>query len=746
MSSNKPTAAAQTTVRGDQRARPPLPSRMVNTPNRPRQPNTLDGYVVPPVYTGPTPPSRSGPSLVAHKAPVNRNATPAKHANTPLSVAAKTGRPQGGSSSRSDAASPRVRFAQGSHPTTSARINPSSSSQGPRRQPDAPQPVNTKSTVELKPLWQQLDEEHEQQILRIKKRDRGGNAVAFVRRIGQRGGPAGGVAPGDVNMADGIRDRAEIAPALRLRVNGTLQYSSSDEDEPRYKPLRKTIGTKITSAARKVEYTNASTSESDESSKTKSNSSSSSEEEEREQPPSPKSESDIEMDESVQEIPDIVLLDYPRRASPVPDRQLVDPQAEPPAGLIAAVEALTLSAIRMQKTKQLPFLLRNLRHGFLKRCRKLQVPVFTDGRKVSLELVYEHVAGVRYETRIEAWCCPLCDLLGMVKTQEMLECHLRWDHAEVFCEWQKKEETEEIEYWELRLLIPEINEAVESDLPKTEVSALATPENPPTPQVPSTSFITPNTRRLMSPFPSVSLSPPAPRAIDTPLFLLPKIEFKLEPTPSTAPPSSRSTSAFDLSSTSGTGTRSISTATSRSHTGLSVASTATTQRPPRSSTGGAITPPPPDKPLGPAAQPPYLPAKSDYGGPTVYYSCRPTGPSVFDLLGTLPMEKFGVLDWDVIDREEEIWESDDVREEYKVMQALWMRWIMLNRNKFISNYYKGAIAFVDEYWKIIHRAAGWDALRYWLFILLANRFLDGRDMAKVLRHYEELTGMDNWYD
>lgn len=31
-------------------------------------------------------------------------------------------------------------------------------------------------------------------------------------------------------------------------------------------------------------------------------------------------------------------------------------------------------------------------------------------------------------------------------------------------------------------------------------------------------------------------------------------------------------------------------------------------------------------------------------------------------------------------------------------------------------------------------------------ILLANRFLDGRDMAKVLRHYEELTGMDNWYD
>lgn len=41
---------------------------------------------------------------------------------------------------------------------------------------------------------------------------------------------------------------------------------------------------------------------------------------------------------------------------------------------------------------------------------------------------------------------------------------------------------------------------------------------------------------------------------------------------------------------------------------------------------------------------------------------------------------------------------------------------LTGRNKFISNYYKGAIAFVDEYWKIIHRAAGWDALRYWLFV------------------------------
>jgi hypothetical protein len=92
------------------------------------------------------------------------------------------------------------------------------------------------------------------------------------------------------------------------------------------------------------------------------------------------------------------------------------------------------------------------------------------------------------------------------------------------------------------------------------------------------------------------------------------------------------------------------------------------------------TPPPLDNPLGPAARPPYLPAYSEYGGPTVYYSCRPGGACLFDLLGTLPMKEFGILEWEVLDREEEIYESDDVKEEYKVMQALWARWIMCYRS------------------------------------------------------------------
>jgi len=130
----------------------------------------------------------------------------------------------------------------------------------------------------------------------------------------------------------------------------------------------------------------------------------------------------------------------------------------------------------------------------------------------------------------------------------------------------------------------------------------------------------------------------------------------------------------------------------------------------------------------------------------VYYSCRPSGPCLFDLLGTLPLEPFGVLDWQILDVEDEIYECDDVKEEYKVMHALWARWIFLNRNKLIANYVKGVMAFVDDYWKMIHRAAGWDALRYWCWLLMANKILTGRDVAKVLVYYEELTGMASWYD
>lgn len=83
--------------------------------------------------------------------------------------------------------------------------------------------------------------------------------------------------------------------------------------------------------------------------------------------------------------------------------------------------------------------------------------------------------------------------------------------------------------------------------------------------------------------------------------------------------------------------------------------------------------------LGPSLSHPYLPeTRTDENG-DVYYSCRPGGPRLFDFLNTLPLKPYGVLKWVIIDREEELFELDDILDEDKVLQALWFRWIFLHR-------------------------------------------------------------------
>lgn len=170
----------------------------------------------------------------------------------------------------------------------------------------------------------------------------------------------------------------------------------------------------------------------------------------------------------------------------------------------------------------------------------------------------------------------------------------------------------------------------------------------------------------LSPFPYVTLSPPTAgpsltRTASTVASPVPqKLKFQVSSATATRPQPSPLPSS----------------ARGRSTTAMSAA-TSSTQKTPRPAR--YPTPPPSSDPLGPAAQPPYLPAKSEYGGPDVSYSCRPNGVSLYDLLNTLPLEPFGVLAWDVLDREDEIYDSDNVKDEYKVMHALWARWIVLNR-------------------------------------------------------------------
>jgi len=56
-------------------------------------------------------------------------------------------------------------------------------------------------------------------------------------------------------------------------------------------------------------------------------------------------------------------------------------------------------------------------------------------------------------------------------------------------------------------------------------------------------------------------------------------------------------------------------------------------------------------------------------------SCRPCGPRLFDVIAREPIFKYGLTSWSLLERDEELFEIDDLRDEEKAMQALWNRWI-----------------------------------------------------------------------
>jgi hypothetical protein len=127
-----------------------------------------------------------------------------------------------------------------------------------------------------------------------------------------------------------------------------------------------------------------------------------------------------------------------------PTQGRVELLEEPSEELITAVEALTLSSVRMQKAKQLPFLLRNLRRGFISRCRSINIPTQYTSEGISVTVRYEHSSAAgehAFETRMEHWVCPLCELHGAFQTREMLASHLDWDHDEIFSQWNDVDDT-----------------------------------------------------------------------------------------------------------------------------------------------------------------------------------------------------------------------------------------------------------------------------------------------------------------
>ncbi|KAI0674536.1 hypothetical protein C8Q78DRAFT_1015392 [Trametes maxima] len=426
--------------------------------------------------------------------------------------------------------------------------------------------------------------------------------------------------------------------------------------------------------------------------------------------------------------------------------------------LLDAFDALTSGHVRLRERGRLPFLLRNLRAGFENRCLRGGVRVYPEQKpQAPVKVAYRYFPD-RYDSekagdassssdeehqewvgRMTQWCCPLCQLHQPFRTRDMLVFHLRRDHSDVKVSWSKFN-SEGISRWRIALTIPDYDEpsessSDESDSDSDRDEALIEAKMEHIDAEPSVS------RELRK----NTASPTTARG-RTPLFLPSDSDEELSGLMPIAPPTFADVVAgikperpADEESPSTEDTKPI----------LSSSPDSSRFAAPKASYRGTLpnrypSPPPPTDPLGPAAQYPYLPETNRRG--EQIYSCRIGGPRIYDLLNDLPLDAFGIMSWAIVDREEELFEMDDVRDEDKVMLALWNRWIMLNKPIFIfDEYYKGVENFLNQYWELIHKAAGWRALRAFLLMLSVNKYLSFKEVLQALKHYESKTGMDLWY-
>lgn len=88
---------------------------------------------------------------------------------------------------------------------------------------------------------------------------------------------------------------------------------------------------------------------------------------------------------------------------------------------------------------------------------------------------------------------------------------------------------------------------------------------------------------------------------------------------------------------------------------------------------GQSAPEAPSNDLMAATQPPDLQLKSEYGGFHAYYSLRPRGARVYNVLNALPPEPLASA------AEDKILECHTMGDEHRIMHVLWGRWISVNR-------------------------------------------------------------------
>ncbi|KAF8521676.1 hypothetical protein JB92DRAFT_2890113 [Gautieria morchelliformis] len=396
----------------------------------------------------------------------------------------------------------------------------------------------------------------------------------------------------------------------------------------------------------------------------------------------------------------------PGTCPPFPDTA----EAAPPQPLVDAFEELFVYPLYLHRTNRLPFLLRNVRVSFQAWCRDLDIRSKADADSESashlMPLTYEYISPLgelhTYTTTHPRRECPLCCIFGVFSSWEALRKHFRWDHKEIECE----------------LILTEV-------APRLVVRMKEQIRAPPSLVVSSRDVLSTSPKPIQAPplqdaghdaqteaHQHHAHSPRRPCGNFTPsrsLSLYTSVSQKVVTSEAVSVfPSHTDPDAGPEPCSIRTPLPQVLTPPIASSPRLTIPTTSPRSKPP--------TPPPIHNPHGPAHPILVNPDHPLTGVQPVTY--RPTGPHLYDHLSTLPVEVFGHQSWFVLDKEEEIFELTDVLDEDKMLCALWGRWILLNRSFFIGNYLAGVEAFVDEYWLIIHQAAGWGALRAFLMVCI----------------------------
>jgi len=141
---------------------------------------------------------------------------------------------------------------------------------------------------------------------------------------------------------------------------------------------------------------------------------------------------------------EVIIIEPPQPRITIPLPQIVPVASQistpngPPEILVATLDELCGAPVHMQATKQLPFLLRNLRRGFRLRCVAIGIKTTRVKPRMPVVVRYECTKKL-YETSMSKWFCPLCELHGAFPNKDMLRCHLQWDHASVILErWEQR--------------------------------------------------------------------------------------------------------------------------------------------------------------------------------------------------------------------------------------------------------------------------------------------------------------------